>query len=384
MFVLATAAIAVVVRPQRALVERAGPLAPAPPQPEALLSDISSGATVESDGDLSLSVSRRLPGGTAVNDGVDFKRDGDLPPSVSRRLPAWGTAVNDGVDFKLITKADKGHVHALVGATWFVSAYGLLFDSLASELADPGHPVALAHGMHLPVLVAMAAGVGVSISGFPMMPRSRMFSAYAKQMSASMLSTATLCLIVAASVFDPSELPAADLTHALIVASMLAQSGDIVVDQKPWNIVPTVTSLRLQLPPPPVVKLAMAISLGWCAMAFGVYVHFAGAATGALSDLSDVDRAFAGQMALGLVMGPASEAFVGTLIQKERFRGLKDASRPYKFVHPLEDGLFRPNHVMEALELAFNVPGPQIACIAAAMATGHGDSVRHVFLLPFA
>lgn len=80
------------------------------------------------------------------------------------------------------------------------------------------------------------------------------------------------------------------------------------------------------------------------------------------------ERSFAAQMALAIVMGPVTEAFVDTLIHRERFRSAS-ADRPYRFIHPTGEGKFRPNHVMEALELAFNIPGPQLMCVLLAMAT---------------
>lgn len=136
---------------------------------------------------------------------------------------------------------------------------------MANEFLANDHGITLAHGQLLPVLTVCAAGVTVSLSGFPMNPTLKNgLVKYGAQIQSAMLTTATLGLVIATNTFSPSALPAeaVDLTHALIVASMLIETIDIFVDQKPRNIVSTIIDLKLKLPPIPIIRLAETFSLG--------------------------------------------------------------------------------------------------------------------------
>jgi len=322
---------------------------------------------------------------------------GQTTPSTGRSrtsLPPWADPINRAMNFKLITHADKGHVHAVTGATWFVSSYTLLFDSLANEALSGDHTIALAHGTSGPVLIACAAGLAVAASGFPMTPSKRTLRAYAAQMQSSMLSVATCCMVLAAHSVNEASLPefAISATHALAGASIVGHLIDFTVEQKPWNQVPSIIDLKLKMPPTPIIRIAQTVSLGWCAMALACFAHAALGGPEALSNVPLDEKGFAAQMTLAIIMAPASEAFIGTLVNKERFRreAANRVGEPSqnKFVYALKDdetgrltGEFRPSHAMEAIELALNVPGPQIAAVAMALTTGHADAVRHFFFL---
>ena len=304
-------------------------------------------------------------------------------PAAARKprstLPGWGVALNHASGMPLITHADSWHAHAASGAAWLASAYPILFFSWYAAYADPS-AFGLAPGLSLPLCLCLIAGVTTSATGYPMRPKKH-FPHYTGQMRNSMLCTSLSALLVATFAAEPHlPPPLVAAAHAATALGAGLVAYDAVVARTPWDISQVVIDLKLELPPRAAILAANTISLSWLAIFAAAVSHvlLGGASAHDLlgSAGPEGSAAFAAQMALALALAPASEALVGTSMQKDRFTK-KDGA--HVLVHQLDSGGFRPAHWLEACELLFNVPGPATITIGLALLGGHAELVRHFF-----
>ena len=222
----------------------------------------------------------------------------------------------------LITHADSWHAHAASGAAWLASAYPILFFSWYAAYADPS-AFGLAPGLSLPLCLCLIAGVTTSATGYPMRPKKH-FPHYTGQMRNSMLCTSLSALLVATFAAEPHlPPPLVAAAHAATALGAGLVAYDAVVARTPWDISQVVIDLKLELPPRAAILAANTISLGWLAI-FAAAVSNVLLGGASAHDLlgsagPEGSAAFAAQMALALALAPASEALVGTSMQKDRF-----------------------------------------------------------------
>ena len=106
--------------------------------------------------------------------------------SASRSLPHWGRFLNRVVNMPIITHADAKHVHAISGATWFLTAYPLMFYALYREIAfiDWSTFASFSGILQMDCLASVLMGV----TSIPMRPTRKSFRHYSIAMRLGMVS----------------------------------------------------------------------------------------------------------------------------------------------------------------------------------------------------
>ena len=176
--------------------------------------------------------------------------------SASRSLPQWGRFLNRAVNMPIITHADAKHVHAISGATWFFTAYPLMFYALYREIAFNDWSTFASFSGILPM--ACLASVLMGVTSIPMRPTRKSFRHYSIAMRSGMVSF-PLCSSM--SVFLPlsaqrvggiGEVMGGDMafgaTKFVLVAASVVLLLDLVLDKKPLNIENIIRDLRLEDP----------------------------------------------------------------------------------------------------------------------------------------
>lgn len=257
----------------------------------------------------------------------------------------------------LITRMDKSHLHALSASIWLFGSYGTLLHAWFAEANYGDWSQFAACDNPLMLQGLLLSGVVMAITGSPMTPRNRRFANYGKQMRNSMVSAAVQAWVVSSTLLHANGNFPAILetpTELLALVSMGLLAWDAILEGRPWNIHVVIDDLKLAPPPPLAMNGAMLISLGYMALqAIGLYHVVAN--DGAASS------AFAAQMAFSLAITPATEALIGTLMQKDRYTKKRGQ---HVWLHENEDGSFRPSHRLEAAQLLLSAPGPYLITLA--------------------
>jgi hypothetical protein len=293
-------------------------------------------------------------------------------------LPAWGRKINESLRLTMITHADKKHVHAISGSTWFIGGYSLLLTAWAKELLfDDWSTFATLN----PFVGAVCLGAAVSTLSSSPLRHDKRYPSYSKVMRNGMctgICTALLCSTFAYGDAMPPMLH--DGSLVVLSVATLAVAYQAVVDRAPWDFRGTIEDLKLEMPPEWAMVISKVIGLSWLFVLSQASSH---ALLGTFNDSTilhdETFRAFCAQMSLGLSMTPAGDALVGSLMQKDRFS--PKAADSYKFVTQRNDGRFETNRLLEAAQMAFTYPGPIVASAFVALATDHADTVQHFFHL---
>ena len=231
--------------------------------------------------------------------------------SASRSLPQWGRFLNRAVNMPIITHADAKHVHAISGATWFFTAYPLMFYALYREIAFNDWSTFASFSGILPM--ACLASVLMGVTSIPMRPTRKSFRHYSIAMRSGMVSF-PLCSSM--SVFLPlsaqtvggiGEVMGGDMafgaTKFVLVAASVVLLLDLVLDKKPLNIENIIRDLRLEDPPRWALYTALAITVAWLVFfaATDSFVLLHGSRS-----MDSMTTAVASQMAFSLAMSPSA------------------------------------------------------------------------------
>jgi len=279
------------------------------------------------------------------------------PPYISQqRKPRVGhntisRLVNNAFNMPLITRMDRSHLHAISATIWLLGSYSALLSAFASEVnsRDWSHFATFHHPF---TQVLVASGVVMSLTSHAMTPKSARFFNYGKQMRNSMVSSAVQIWVASTVLLNldgnfPQFLQTP--TMAVAILSMGLLGWDAIVEGRPWNINVVIEDLQLAKPPAIAMNGAMLISLGYLTLqAIGLYHLIAN---------DGVNSAFAAQMAVALAITPATEAFIGTLMQKDRYT---KKHGQHVWLHENADGTFRPSHRLEVVQLLLSAPGPYL------------------------
>ena len=299
-------------------------------------------------------------------------------------LPGWGRKVNDVLGITLVTHADKKHVHALSGATWWFGGNAILWMTWAQQIffSSSSNRIDVFDGLN-PLLGAVCIGATVTALASAPLRHDEKYPSYSTMMRNGMLTgvcTSLLCCTFA--IGGITELPTAALQTAsagVISVATMAVLYQAVVDRMPWDFRGTIRDLDLEMPPEAIMVLSMAIGLSWVLL-LGLTSSHALLDMNGVMDIDESMKSFLAQMSLALSMTPAGEAVAGSAMLKERF-GRKADDYNYKFVSKQSDGSFSTNRFLEALQLTFNFPGPVVFTTAVALATDHVDVVKHFFYI---
>lgn len=302
---------------------------------------------------------------TTTQRGSDTRNLG--PPKGRRRcgpFPAWARMVNQAFAMPLITRMDKSHLHALSASVWLFGSYGTLLHTWFAEASSGDWSQFFACESFMQIL--LMSGVLMSVTGQPMTPKTARFANYGKQMRNSMVSAAVQAWVVEVILLRcdghfPQLLQTPSELLALLAMGLLG--WDAVVEGRPWNIEVVIDDLKLARPPPVAMHGAMLISLAYMVLqAMGLYHVIANDAAG--------NSPFAAQMAFSLAVTPATEALIGTLMQKDRYT---KKHGQHVWLHENEDGSFRPSHRLEAGQLLLSAPGPYLMTLALGLVQNPAD-----------
>ena len=301
--------------------------------------------------------------------------------SVSRSLPQWGGFLNRAMNMPIITHADATHVHAISGATWFLSAYPLMFYALYREIAFNDWSTFASFSGILPM--ACLASVLMGVTSIPMRPTRKSFRHYSIAMRSGMVSF-PLCAILSAFLAISAqtaggigEIVGGDMaigaTNFVLVAASVVLFLDLVLDKEPLNIENIIRDLKLEDPPRWALYTALAITVAWLVFfaATDAFVLLHGS-----QSMDSMTTAFVSQMAFSLAMSPSGSALAGTLMQRDRFT---KRSGEHVFVTEQPNGKFSNSKFLDAAQLTLGAPGPYFATLGVAWATGHADWVQELF-----
>ena len=304
--------------------------------------------------------------------------------SASRSLPQWGRFLNRVVNMPIITHADAKHVHAISGATWFFTAYPLMFYALYREIAFNDWSTFASFSGILPM--ACLASVLMSVTSIPMRPTRKSFRHYSIAMRSGMVSF-PLCSSMSAflalsaqtmgGIGGIGEMMGRDMaigaTNFVLVAASVVLLLDLVLDKEPLNIENIIRDLKLEDPPRWALYTALAITVAWLVFfaATDSFVLLHGS-----QSMDSMTTAFVSQMAFSLAMSPSGSALAGTLMQRDRFT---KRSGEHVFVTEQPNGKFTNSWFLDAAQLALGAPGPYFATLSVAWATGHADWVQELF-----
>ena len=301
--------------------------------------------------------------------------------SASRSLPQWGRFLNHAMNMPIITHADAKHVHAISGATWFLSAYPLMFYALHREIAFNDWSIFASFSGILPM--ACLASVLMGATSIPMRPTRKSFRHYSIAMRSGMVSF-PLCTSMSAflalsaqTAGGIGEMMGGDMaigaTNFVLVAASVVLFLDLVLDKEPLNIENIIRDLKLEDPPRWALYTALAITVAWLVFfaATDAFVLLHGS-----QSMDSMTTAFVSQMAFSLAMSPSGSAFAGTLMQRDRFT---KRSGEHVFVTEQPNGMFTNSWFLDAAQLTLGAPGPYFATLGVAWATGHADWVQELF-----
>ena len=301
--------------------------------------------------------------------------------SVSRSLPQWGRSLNRAMNMPMITHADAKHVHAISGATWFLSAYPLMFYALYREIAFNDWSTFASFSGILPM--ACLASVLMGVTSIPMRPTRKSFRHYSIAMRSGMVSfplcasMSAFLAISAQTACGIGEMMGGDITigatNFVLVAASAVLFLDLVLDKEPLNIESIIRDLKLEDPPRWALYTALAITVAWLVFfaATDAFVLLHGN-----QSLDSMTTAFVSQMAFSLAMSPSGSALAGTLMQRDRFT---KRSGEHVFVTEQPNGKFSNCWFLDAAQLTLGAPGPYFATLGVALATGHADWVQELF-----
>ena len=305
----------------------------------------------------------------------------DFLCSVSRSLPQWGRFLNRAMNMPIITHADAKHVHAISGATWFLSAYPLTFYALYREIAFNDWSTFASFAGILPM--ACLASVLMGVTSIPMRPTRKSFRHYSIAMRSGMISfplcasMSAFLAISAQTAGGIGEMMGGDMaigaTNFVLVAASAVLFLDLVLDKEPLNIESIIRDLKLEDPPRWALYTALAITVAWLVFfaATDAFVLLHGS-----QSMDSMTTAFVSQMAFSLAMSPSGSALAGTLMQRDRFT---KRSGEHVFVTEQPNGKFSNCWFLDAAQLMLGAPGPYFATLGVAWATGHADWVQALF-----
>ncbi|CAB9514909.1 unknown protein [Seminavis robusta] len=295
-------------------------------------------------------------------------------------LPKWAQLLNEQLGLSLFTHLDSTRLHAIGGAVWYAGGSALLWSSLAREFfwddwsTFSDMSLSSPNGIALSTVLLGTVVTSVTTATQKMAPEKK-HPLYAITMQNSMLYGAVLAVIAAAHLLgDAMPSMAMQVTDSALALAGLKLLEDLIVYKAPWDPMPVFDELNFEYPPHWIQKVAHVISLSWVAVTVANASHiFNGDLVG-----NDMATTFAVQLAVASSLGPSGEAFIGTIQKKERSN---KQNGPRRLVVETENGQFKVPYYVEAFELTFNQPGPQLLCIAAALFTHHADVVEKFFYL---
>ena len=285
------------------------------------------------------------------------------------------------MNMPIITHADSKHVHAISGATWFLSAYPLTSYALYCEIAFNNWSTFASFAGILPI--ACLASVLMGVTSIPMRPTRKSFRHYSIAMRLGMISF-PLCAsmspflaIFAETAGGIGEMMGGDMaigaTNFVLVAASAVLFLDLVLDKEPLNIESIIRDLKLEDPPRWALYTALAITVAWLVFfaATDAFVLLHGS-----QSMDSMTTAFVSQMAFSLAMSPSGSALAGTLMRRDRFT---KRSGEHVFVTEQPNGKFSNCWFLDAAQLILGAPGPYFATLGVAWATGHADWVQALF-----